>query len=103
VKAFAAQHRLAVLNLKKPDRTRWDDRKLDHVRPYWQKAEAEGRSGVVAIVAAQELQWVYSAKNRATTPGMVCYEFVKEERRVGTYYLSEGGPPVKGVNFRRLG
>ena len=87
VKAFASQNGLPVLNLKKPDRTRWDDRKLDHVRPYLDKAEAEGRSGVVAIVAAQEFQWVCSAKNRATTPGTVCYEFAKEERRVGTYYF----------------
>ena len=69
VKAFAAQRALPVLNLKKPDRTRWDDRKLDHVRPYLDKAEAEGRSGVVAIVHAQEFQWVYSAKNRSTKPG----------------------------------
>ena len=51
VKAFAAkQHRFPILTLKKPDRTRWDDRKLDHVRPYLDEAEAEGRTGVVAIV-----------------------------------------------------
>ena len=54
VKTFAARGDIPVLNLKKPDRTRWDDRKLDHVRPYLDKAEAEGRSGVVAIVATQE-------------------------------------------------
>jgi hypothetical protein len=40
------------------DRTRWDDRKLDHVRPYLESAQAAGRYGVVAIVAAQEFQWV---------------------------------------------
>ena len=33
VKAFAAEHEVPILTLKKPDRTRWDDRKLDHVRP----------------------------------------------------------------------
>ena len=33
VKAFAAEHNVPVLTLKKPDRTRWDDRKIDHVRP----------------------------------------------------------------------
>ncbi|HTT92361.1 MAG TPA: hypothetical protein VMF65_22600 [Acidimicrobiales bacterium] len=87
VKAFAAERALPVLNLKKPDRTRWDDRKLDHVRPYLDKAEAEGRSGVVAIVHAQEFQWVYSAKNRSAKPGVVSFDFVKEERRVGTYYF----------------
>ena len=87
MKAFAAERAVPVLNLKKPDRTRWDDRKLDHVRPYLDKAEAEGRSGVVAIVHAQEFQWVYSAKNRSPKPGVVSFDFVKEERRVGTYYF----------------
>ena len=87
VKAFAAEHRVPVLELKKPDRTRWDDRKLDHVRPYLAAAQAEGRSGVVAIVHAQEPQWVYSAKNRSAKPGVVSFDFVKEERRVGTYYF----------------
>ncbi len=87
VKAFAVQRALPVLNLKKPDRTRGDDRKLDHVRPYLDKAEAEGRRGVVAIVHAQEFQWVYSAKNRSAKPGVVSFDFVKEERRVGTYYF----------------
>ena len=51
------------------------------------KAEAEGRSDVVAIVHAQEFQWVYSAKNRSAKPGVVSFDFVKEERRVGTYYF----------------
>ena len=36
---------------------------------------------------AQELQWVYSAKNRSTKPGVANFDFVKEERRVGTYYF----------------
>jgi hypothetical protein len=45
---------------------------------------------VVAIEAAQEYEWVYSAKIRATTPGAVSFEFVKEDRRVGMY-LSVGG------------
>ncbi len=87
VAAFAAEKQVPILQLKKPDRTRWDDRKLDHVRPYLTKAEAEGRTGVVAIVSAQEFQRVFSAKNRATTPGAVSFDFVKEERRVGTYYF----------------
>jgi hypothetical protein len=96
VKAFAAEHNVPILALKKPDRTRWDDRKLDHVRPYLEKAEAEHRTGVVAIVQAQEFQWVFSAKNRSSTPGLVSFEFVKEERRVGIYYFyvldAEFGP-----------
>jgi hypothetical protein len=87
VKAFADTHEIPILALKKPDRSRWDDRKLDHVRPYLERAEREHRYGVVAIVACQEFQWVISARNRATTPKAVCFEFFKEERRVGVYYF----------------
>jgi hypothetical protein len=87
VTVFAADNDVPILKLKKPDRTRWDDRKLDHVRPYLDRAEQEGRFGVVAIVAAQEFQWVFSAKNRSVKPGVVSYEFVKQDRRVGCYYF----------------
>src|SRR5712692_9689393 len=58
VKAFAAANDIPMLALKKPDRSRWDDRKLDHVRPYLERADRDGRFGVVAIVVAQEFQWV---------------------------------------------
>ena len=67
VKAFAAANEVPVLRLAKPDRSRWDDRKLDHVRPYLERAEREGRFGVVAIVAAQEFQWVFGGRNRSPT------------------------------------
>ncbi len=87
VKAFAAANGIPMLALKKPDRSRWDDRKLDHVRPHLERAERNGRFGVVAIVATQEFQWVFSAKDRSPRPGVVSYDFVKEERRVGTYYF----------------
>src|SRR5207253_4295266 len=87
VKAFAAERDIPILRLNKPDRTRWDDRKLDHVRPYLNRAEAEGRTGVVAIVQTQEFQWVFSAKNRSSKPGVVSFDFVKEDRRVGIYYF----------------
>jgi hypothetical protein len=87
VRAFADAHRIPVLKLNKPDRTRWDDRKLDHVRPYLEAAECERRFGVVAIVAGQEFQWVFSARNRARKPGAVCFEFFREQRRVGVYYF----------------
>ncbi len=87
VKAFAAHRGIPILHLKKPDRSRWDDRKLDHVRPYLDRAERDGRFGVIAIVAGQEFQWVFSAKDRSSKPGVVSYDFVKEERRVGVYYF----------------
>ena len=101
VKAFAAEHDVPILQLKKPDRSRLDDRKLDHVRPYLERAFAEGRTGVVAIVAAQEFQWVVTAKNRATRPGAVWFEFVKEERRVGTYYFYLADPEF-GPSFIKI-
>jgi len=87
VSAFAAEHEIPVLRLKKPDRSRWDDRKLDHVRPYLERAEREGRFGVVAIVACQEFQWVLSDRNRSNKPGVLRIEFFKEERRTGVYYF----------------
>jgi len=87
VKDFAAAQRIPILQLKKPDRSRWDDRKLDHVKPYLDKAEAQGHFGVVAIVAAQEFQFVYSAAKRTGGGGGVYFVFSKEERRVGIYYF----------------
>lgn len=87
VKAFATRNDVPILALKKPDRTRWDDRKLDHVRPYLEAAERAGRFGVVAIVQAQEFQWVFGARDCSDTPGLVRYAFTKQERRVGVYYF----------------
>jgi len=87
VKAFAAAKNIPILQLKKPDRSRWDDRKLDHVKPYLDKAEAAGRYSVVAIVAAQEFQFVYSAAKRTGAGGGVYFVFNKEECRVGIYYF----------------
>lgn len=84
---FAAAAGVPVLHLKKPDRSRWDDRKLDHVRPHLDRAAREQRSGVVAIVIAQEFQWVTGARNRSRIPGVASYDFVKEERRVNAYYF----------------
>ncbi|HZA85056.1 MAG TPA: hypothetical protein VFC13_26850 [Actinomycetes bacterium] len=45
VAAFAQQQGIPLLRLKRPDRTRWDDRKLDHVRPHLEQAQREGRCG----------------------------------------------------------
>ncbi len=83
VRRFAEDHDIPMLRLKKPDRTRWDDRKLDHVRPYLQAAEDDGRFGVVAIVAAQEFQWVFSGRDSRGHG----FTFFKEQRRVGVYYF----------------
>jgi len=87
VKTFAARHDIPILHLTKPDRTRWDDRQLDHVRPYLDRAQRRGHFGVVAIVCAQEFQRVFGAVNRSAKPGVASFDFRKEERRVGTYYF----------------
>jgi hypothetical protein len=76
-----------VLQLKKPDRRRWDDRKVDHVRPHLERAERRGRFGVVAIVSTQEFQWVFGATKRKAAGGGVWFDWSKSERRVGTYYF----------------
>jgi hypothetical protein len=94
VKAFAEEHGVPILTLKKPDRTRWDDRKLDHVRPFLERAEADGRTGVVAIVQTQEFQWVFSAKNRSSTPGVV------EDESAADFDLAHGElPPESGQSI----
>jgi hypothetical protein len=82
VKAFAADHGIPILRLRNPDRSRWDDRKIDHVRPYIAAAEAEGRFGLVAIVSAQEFQWVFGGRNRSDTPGVASFDFTNH--RVGS-------------------
>jgi hypothetical protein len=87
VKDFARRRGIPVLQLKKPDRSRWDDRKVDHVRPHLERAERKGRFGVVAIVAAQEFQWVFGATKRRGSGGGVWFDWSKSERRVGTYYF----------------
>ena len=87
VDAFAKTHRIPILHLNKPDRTRWDDRKLDHVRPYLERAERVGRFGVVAIVATQEIQYVFSATTKTGSRGGVFFDWNKTQRRVGCFYF----------------
>ena len=101
VKAFAQANNVPILRLNKPDRSRWDDRKIDHVRPYVDAAEAESRFGVVAIVAAQEYQWVFGGRNRSDTPGLASFDFTKSSRRVGTYYFYVLDPEF-GVGFIKI-
>ena len=57
------------------------------LRPHLDRAQREGRTGVVAIVAAQEFQWVFGATNRSDKPGVANFDFIKQERRVGAYYF----------------
>lgn len=101
VKRFAQDNDIPVLRLNKPDRTRWDDRKVDHVRPYLDEAEAAGRFGVAAIVVGQEFQWVFGAANVAKAEGKVRFEFEKASRRVGVYYFYIVDPDF-GAGFIKL-
>jgi hypothetical protein len=89
VVAFAQEQGIPLLRLKRPDRTRWDDRKLDHVRPHLEHAEREGRCGVVAIVAAQEVQKVFMGYQRGkdTHGKAVNFGFDKADRAVTVYYF----------------
>jgi hypothetical protein len=84
---FVRERRIPVLRLGAPHRGRWDDRKLDHVRPHLEAAEREGRFGVVALVVCEEFQRVWSARNRSRKPGVASLEFFWEKRRVGAYYF----------------
>jgi hypothetical protein len=84
---FVRERRIPMLRLGAPDRRRWDDRKLDHVRPLLEAAEREGRFGVVALVVTEEFQRVWSARNRSRKPGVASLDFFFEKRRVGAYYF----------------
>jgi hypothetical protein len=86
VKRFADAQEIPILMLQGRDRSRWDDRKLDHVRPYLDAAERERRFGVVAIVAGQEFAWVFSARTHGKGKAL-WFEFFREQRRVGVYYF----------------
>ena len=101
VDAFAAANKVPILHLAKPDRSRWDDRKVDHVRPHVDAAVADGRFGVVAIVATQEFQWVFGGRNRSDTPGLVSFDFTKSSRRVGTFYFYVLDPDF-GLGFIKI-
>jgi hypothetical protein len=98
VKAFSETNDVPIMRLKRPDRTRWNDRKIDHVLPLLDEAERQGRQGVVAIVAAQEIQKVFMGyqRNKGTHGKAVNFGFDKADRAVTVYYFyimdAEFGP-----------
>jgi hypothetical protein len=103
VRAFAQDQGIPLLQLKRPDRTRWDDRKIDHVRPHLERAEREGRFGMVAIVSAQEVQKVFMGYDRAKGEHgkAVNFSFDKADRRVTTYYFYVLDPDF-GAGFIKI-
>jgi hypothetical protein len=84
VRSFAEINGIPVLHLNTPDRSRWDDRKVDHVREYVNKATAPG---VVAIVVAQEVQKVFMGYRRRPKQDGPQFGFDKADRRVTVYYF----------------
>jgi hypothetical protein len=103
VKAFAEISGIPILRLRRPDRTRWDDRKIDHVQPLLDEAEREGREGVVAIVASQEVQKVFVGyeRGKGTHGKAVCFGFDKADRAVTVYYFYVLDPAF-GAGFIKL-
>src|SRR5216684_533728 len=84
VRSFAEVNGIPVLRLNTPDRSRWDDRKVDHVRECIDKAT---EPGVVAIVVAQEVQKVFMGYKRPSLTGAPQFGFDKADRRVTVYYF----------------
>jgi hypothetical protein len=98
VRNFAQINGIPVLHLNTPDRSRWDDRKVDHVREYVDKAT---RPGVVAIVVAQEVQKVFMGYRRRPKTDGPQFGFDKADRRVTVYYFYILDPAF-GLGFIKI-
>jgi len=69
-------------------RFRTDDRKVEVMRPYLDRAAKTGRSQVAAIGVAQEFQVVWTARQRDTDPAKSPqFSFTKAQRRVTVFYV----------------
>ena len=98
VRSFAEINGIPVLHLNTPDRSRWDDRKVDHVRDYVNKATTPG---VVAIVVAQEIQKVFMGHRRRPKADGPQFGFDKADRRVTVYYFYLLDPAF-GLGFIKI-
>jgi hypothetical protein len=98
VRTFAEINGIPLLRLNTPDRSRWDDRKVDHVRAYTETATAPG---VVAIVVAQEVQKVFMGYRRPSLTGAPQFGFDKADRRVTVYYFYILDPAF-GLGFIKI-
>jgi hypothetical protein len=97
VRTFAETNGIPLLHLNTPDRSRWDDRKVDHVREYIDQAS---QPGVVVIVVAQEVQKVFMGYQRPSKSGAQ-FGFDKADRRVTVYYFYILDP-VFGLGFIKI-
>jgi hypothetical protein len=95
---FAEINDIPVLHLNTPDRSRWDDRKVDHVRAYVDKAT---QPGVVAIVVAQEVQKVFMGHRRRPKTDGPQFAFDKADRRITVYYFYILDPAF-GLGFIKI-
>src|SRR6266568_2870093 len=69
-------------------RFRRDDRKVEVMRPYLDRAARTGRSQVAAIGVAQEFAPVWTARRRDTDPAKPPqFSFTKQQRRVTVFYV----------------
>ncbi len=98
VRTFAETNGIPVLHLNTPDRSRWDDRKVDHVREFIDKAT---EPGVVVIVVAQEVQKVFMGYTRRCKTGSPQFGFDKADRRVTVYYFYILDPAF-GLGFIKI-
>ena len=97
VRTYAETNGIPLLHLNTPDRSRWDDRKVDHVRECIDKAT---EPGVVAIVVAQEVQKVFMGYRRPSKAGAQ-FGFDKADRRVTVYYFYILDPAF-GLGFIKI-
>jgi hypothetical protein len=72
-----------------------------HLDTVLDAADRTGHHGVVAIVAAQEFQWVFSATKKTGSTVGVWFDWTKAERRVGIYYFYVSDPDF-GPGFIKI-
>jgi hypothetical protein len=82
VASFAEKNGVPVIRFAK------GQRKLDVVRPYLQKMQDNGQTGVAVIGTAQEFQRVFTGTTvRPEAGGAPHFSYAKADRRVTSYYF----------------
>jgi hypothetical protein len=85
---FAAEHDIPVVRFAK------GQRKVEVMRPYLERLEHQGRTGVAAIGVAQEFQRVFTGTTHHADEGggdVPRFSYAKVDRRVTAYYFLSGG------------
>jgi len=82
MRRFAADNHIPVVRFRR------EDRKVEVMRPYLDRAATTGRSQVAAIGVAQEFAPVWTARKRDTDPAKPPqFSFTKQQRRVTVFYV----------------